>query len=84
MNLNKIRLILENQDIIERVQDSTEWLNSYDLVKKADGNLRICLDSKDLNKATKLRNFKLPNINKISSKLKGAQKFTTLDATSRS
>ncbi|KAF2893713.1 hypothetical protein ILUMI_12461 [Ignelater luminosus] len=40
---------LEQMQIIKRVEESSEWLNSYVLVRKSDGTLRICLDPRDLN-----------------------------------
>lgn len=68
--------------IIKRVEESTEWVNSYVLVRKNDGSLRICLDPKNLNENIKTRKFKLPNINEITKNLNGSSVFSKLDATS--
>lgn len=73
---------LEKLDIIEKVQGSTEWLNSFVIVKKVDGSLRICLDPKDLNSVIKRQTFKLPTIDEIAVNLKGSRYYTILDATS--
>lgn len=73
---------LVNKKIIERVNGSTDWVNSFVLVKKLDDSLRVCLDPKNLNEAIKDSKYKLPNIDEISSKLNGATIFTKLDATS--
>ncbi|RYA71485.1 hypothetical protein, partial [Enterobacter cloacae complex sp. 2DZ2F20B] len=53
---------LEDNKIIEKVHGSTDWLNSFVIVKKSDGSLRICLDPKDLNRAIKKQKFKIPKL----------------------
>lgn len=72
--------LLVNSKIIERVEGSSEWVNSYVLVMKDDGSLRICLDPKQLNEAIKATKYKLPNMDEIISNLNGSTKFTLLDA----
>lgn len=82
---NQLKECLDNlvkSDIIEREPNSSEWVNSFVLVKKADNSLRICLDPKHLNEAIKPSKYKLPNIDEISAKLNGSTIFTKLDATS--
>ena len=66
---------------IEKVDQPTEWVNSIVIVEKPDGNLRICLDPKDLNRAVKREHFQLPTSTEITSKLTGAKVFSKLDAT---
>ena len=44
---------MEEQGIISKFDGrdiSPEWLNSFVIVKKTNGTLRICLDLTDLNK----------------------------------
>ena len=43
------RLVKEG---ITEIKEHTEWINSIMPVMKSNGSLRLCLDSKDLNKAT--------------------------------
>ena len=50
------------------------------IVDKPNGKLRICLDSSDLNKATKGHHHLLPTTEEILSKLSNRKVFTTLDA----
>ena len=73
---------MEQLGAIEKVDQPTEWVNPYIMiVEKPDGNLRICLDPKDLNRALKLReHFQLPISPEITSKLTGAKVFSKLDA----
>ena len=39
--------------VIKEVREHNEWINSIVPVKKPDGSLRLCLDSKDVNQAIK-------------------------------
>ena len=73
---------LSKLEIIKRIDYNTEWCNSFVVVRKVDGSLRICLDPRDLNKAIRSKPFKMPTIDDIISKLNGARYFSTLDATS--
>ena len=38
-------------NIIEKLEGPSSWLNSYVIERKRSGKLRICLDHKPLNKA---------------------------------
>ena len=49
------------------------------VVKKKNGNLRICLDPKDLNVCIERENYPLPTIEAIAAKLNKAILFTVLD-----
>ena len=71
---------MEQLGAIEKVDQPTEWVNSIVIVEKPDGNLRICLDPKDLNRAVKREHFQLPTSTEITSKLTGAKVFSKLDA----
>ena len=42
-----------------------EWLANVILVKKANGNRRMCVDFMDLNKACPKDNFPLPRIDQL-------------------
>ncbi len=35
--------------VVQRMEQSTDWVNSITCVKKPNGELRVCLDPKDLN-----------------------------------
>ncbi|XP_059061148.1 uncharacterized protein K02A2.6-like, partial [Achroia grisella] len=71
-----------SQRIIAKVDGPSDWVNSITIVKKANGDLRICLDPKELNMAIKREYFRLPTLDEIVSKLSGARYFSTLDVTS--
>lgn len=76
---NKL-LEMEKQGIISKVEGPTDWVSSMTLAKKADGDIRVCLDPQDLNKAIKREHFKLPTLDEITSKLSGSRVYSTLDA----
>jgi hypothetical protein len=45
-------------DVITKMDEPTEWVSSLVIVVKKNGDLRICLDLRDLNKAIKREHFK--------------------------
>lgn len=65
---------------IEKVDVPTEWVNSIVLVEKENGDLRVCLDPRNLNKAVKREHFQLPTSSDITSKISDASIFSKLDA----
>ena len=60
---------LEARGVIEKVERPTEWVNSVVITRKANGNLRLCLDPKPLNKALKRCHFPMPVIEHILPEL---------------
>ena len=58
---------------------SPEWLNSFVVVKKPNGNLRICLDLTDLNKdiIRPIHNFQ--TMDDVVHRLRGAKFFAVFD-----
>ena len=60
----------------------SEWASAPVFVRKRDGNVRYCLDFRDLNAKTLKDSFPLPNINDCLTTLSGSWFFSTLDLTS--
>uniref|UniRef100_A0A3P9LL44 Gypsy retrotransposon integrase-like protein 1 n=1 Tax=Oryzias latipes TaxID=8090 RepID=A0A3P9LL44_ORYLA len=74
---------MEEQHIIVKVTEPTEWVNSMVVAEKPrTGKLRICLDPRDLNKAVKRPHYPLPTLDDITAKLAGARYFSVMDARS--
>lgn len=74
---------MEQQDVIIKVTEPTEWVNSMVVAEKPrTGRLRVCLDPRDLNKAIKRPHYPLPTLEDLTCKLAGAQFFSVLDARS--
>ena len=67
---------LEAKSVIEKVERPTEWVNSVEIARKANGKLRLCLDPKPLNKALKRSHFPIED---ILPELGKAKMFTKVD-----
>lgn len=70
---------MEANHIIERVDQPTEWVNSLVIVEKQDGNIRICLDPRELNKAILREHHHIPTMEDISFRFQGKSIFTIVD-----
>ena len=73
---------MESLGVISKVEKSTDWVNGMVLVGKPNSNLRICLDSRPLNKAVRRHHYPIPTVEEITSKMEGATYFAKLDASS--
>lgn len=71
---------MEQQGIIAKVEGPTDWVSSMVIAKKSNGDLRICLDPKELNEYIKREHFRLPTLDEIVSNISGSKYFSTLDA----
>ena len=58
-----------------------EWLNSFVIVKKPNGNLRVCLDPTDLNKSMIRPVCNMRTLEGIIDLLKGSLYFAVFDST---
>ena len=68
--------------IIAPVIEPTEWVNRMLVVGKPDGDVRICLDPSDLNKAIQRQHFMVPTVEQLFGKIGKAKYFCSLDAAS--
>ncbi|XP_045771856.1 uncharacterized protein K02A2.6-like isoform X2 [Maniola jurtina] len=73
---------MESLDVITKVTEPTSWVSSLLLVEKKNGQLRVCLDPRNLNEAICRSHYPIPTIDIVRSKLHGASYFSTLDASS--
>jgi hypothetical protein len=71
-----------NDKILTPVQEPTEWVSRMMVVGKPDGDVRICLDPFELNKAIQRQHFAVPTIEQLFSKLGKARYFCSLGAAS--
>ena len=79
----KVRIELERMteaEIITPVSKPTTWISALLVVMKPDGRVRVCLDSKPLNKALKRNHYLLPVMDDILPELQSAKIFSTVDA----
>ena len=73
---------MEEQGVIRRVSEPTDWVSSIVVTRKNNGSLRICIDTKDLNNAIKRCHHKTPTIEEVTHKLSGAKYLSKFDAKS--
>ena len=71
---------MESLEVIKRVTQPTDWVSIIAYSRKSSGQLRICLEPTDLNKAVKRQHYRTPTLDKVTHKLAGAKIFSKLDA----
>lgn len=72
---------MEEQGVIEKVVRPTDWVNSIVVVEKPQTNkIRICLDSRDLNKGIKREHYPMKTVEEVAAKLTDSKIYTVLDA----
>ena len=73
---------MEKDEIIVKVSNNepSDWVNSLVTVLKPNGQVRVCIDPKDLNRAIKREHYPLSTAEEIAAKVNGANFFSTLDA----
>ncbi|GFT10873.1 transposon Ty3-I Gag-Pol polyprotein [Nephila pilipes] len=70
---------LEKEGIVSKVNKPTDWVQSLVIVKKPNGNLRLCLDPRDLNKVLKRQHYQISCTDDIISRLEGKKIFSVVD-----
>ena len=71
---------MEAEGIIAKVAEPTPWVSSMVVVRKKNGDVRICIDPRDLNKAVKRCHYPMPTMEEIVARLPRAKIFSVLDA----
>jgi len=61
----------------------SQWLSPLVMVPKKNGKWQICMDYRELNKATQKDHFSLPFIDQVLDTLAGKKFFSFLDGFSR-
>ena len=72
---------VENLHEVGIVEPSrSEWASNVRMVRKKDGSWRMCVDYRDLNEKTKIKDpYPLPRIDAMLDNLAGAKMFSSLD-----
>ena len=65
-------------DVIEEVTGAS-WISPVQIVYKGNGELRVCVDLREANKAVIRERFPIPRIQDLLRQLSGARMFSTLD-----
>lgn len=66
-------------DVVE--PSSSPWASPIVCVKKKNGNVRLCLDSRRLNEVTVKESYPLPYISRILGRLHGTKYLSSIDLT---
>ena len=69
-------------DVIEPVDEPTEWCSPIVVVPKADGRVRICVDLTRLNQAVRREVYQMPTVEETLGSLTEGSVFSKLDANS--
>ena len=64
-----------------KIDEKSEWLNSFICVRKPNGSIRLCLDPTHLNKYILRPHHNSKTLDDILPKLSGAKKFSKVDST---
>ena len=70
---------MEQQQIICKRNEPTDWVSALLTVEKPNGQLRVCLDPRPLNKAIKREHFQIPTFDDVIAELNGKRMFTIID-----
>lgn len=72
---------MEFKGIIVQLKEGepTAWVNSLVYRRKPNGQLRIYLDPKDLNKAIRREQYVIPTLDEVLPKLPSAKFFSIVD-----
>jgi hypothetical protein len=73
---------MEQEGVIRKVDEPTEWCAGLVIVPKDQGQVRICVDLTHLNKSVQPELYPMPSVDHTLARLSGAKVFTKLDAKS--
>ena len=71
---------MEALGVITHVDQTTDWVLSITYVQKANGELCLCLDPHDLNRAIHHDHHKTPTVEEVTHEFANLHYFTKLDA----
>ena len=78
---NELDRMLE-QDIIEEVTEASPWVSNLVIVPKKSGDIRVCCDLREVNKAVIRERYVLPKIDDTLHAMRGSKYFAKIDAKS--
>jgi hypothetical protein len=71
---------MEQEDILMKVTQPTDWVSSAVYVKRPNKKLRVCLDPQTLNKYVQIPKFRMPTLEDITPELHNVRVFSVCDA----
>jgi hypothetical protein len=70
---------LERLDVIEKVSEPSAWVNPLVTVQKPNGDVRMCLDMREANKAIIRERYPIPTVEETLQEISGGKVFSKLD-----
>ena len=70
---------LEDKGVIKKLTEPTDWVSSLVVTQKTNGNVRVCIDPQQLNKALKRSHYPLPVIEDVLPDLSDTKEFSKAD-----
>ncbi len=70
---------IQQQGVMQDVEGPTDWLHNLAITEKKNGNMRICLDPRPLNKVIKRERHQIPTMADVQARLAGKAVFTVVD-----
>ena len=70
---------LDNLDVIEKVDGCTQWVNPLVTVVKPNGEVRVCLDMRETNKAIIRKRQTITTVEETAQEMVDLKVFTKLD-----
>ena len=71
---------MEGLGVIKRAEEPTDWVSCMVATRKKNGDIRVCLDPRGLNRALKRPHHPMKTIEEVISDMPNAKFFTMLDA----
>ena len=71
---------LTRNNIIAPVNEPSEWISALLVVAKPNGDIRLCIDPKPLNKALLRNHYLMPTLEDVLPDLTNAKVFSAVDA----
>lgn len=69
---------LETEGIIEKT-DASPWVSNIVVVEKSNGQIRLCVDLREVNKAVIPDRHPTPTVDELAAEIQGARFFSKLD-----
>ena len=77
----KINELLKS-DIIEPVQGPTQWVSPLVIIPKTSGDIRICVDMRQANRAVIRESHPIPTVDEVIQRMNGSKVLSKIDLSS--
>ena len=70
---------MEKEGLISKVDEPQEWLSNIVITPKPNGDVRICLDAREINKALIRTKFAIPTVDSLIDEIGDSDVFSKID-----